>query len=212
MQIAKVVQKRPSVWELQLIDGRCYEIDYDCVLKYALLDRLEIAESTLKEMQSAYCQRHALQQAMRWLQYRPYTYKGMFQRLLPQYGETVSFTVMARLTEMGLINDYQYAQQMAHSVIEHKQYGLRRAREILLQKGIPKNVIAAVLLPYEETISERLQQLIHRRYAEKLTNREDRKTIEKVKASLVRKGYGFSEVNAAIQQYWQEQMEKDIET
>jgi SOS response regulatory protein OraA/RecX len=46
-----------------------------------------------------------------------------------------------------------------------------------------------------------LQRLIHRHYAEKLSDRTDRNAIEKTKAALVRKGYSFSEVNAAIQQY-----------
>ena len=205
MQIAQVTQKSPSVWELQLADGRCYEIDHTCVLEYALLDRLEIDEKTLQQMQVSLCHRHAMQQAIRWLNFRPYTYKAMFQRLAPQYGESVSFAVLKRLTEMGLINDYQYAQQMARSAVERKGYGLRRAGEMMRQKGVPKNVIAAVLQPYEETTIERLLQVITRHYAEKLADPSDRQMIQRVKAALVRKGYSFSEVNAAVQQYWEEQ-------
>lgn len=139
------------------------------------------------------------------LNFRPYTYKAMFQRLAPQYGETVSFAVLKRLTEMGVINDYQYAQQMARSAVERKGYGLRRAGEMMRQKGVPKNVIAAVLQPYEETVTERLLQQIQRHYAEKLADPSDRQMVQRVKAALVRKGYSFSEVNAAVQQYWEEE-------
>lgn len=113
MEITQVTQKSPSVWVLTLADGRSYEIDRTCVLEYALLNRLEIDDETLQEMQQTYCERHALQQALRWLNYRPYTFKAMFQRLMPIYGEATSFAVLKRLTEMGGINDYQYAQQMA---------------------------------------------------------------------------------------------------
>lgn len=138
MEITQVTQKSPSVWVLTLADGRSYEIDRTCVLEYALLNRLEIDDETLQEMQQTYCERHALQQALRWLNYRPYTFKAMFQRLVPIYGEATSFAVLKRLTEMGGINDYQYAQQMAHSAVERKGYGLRRAAEMMRQKGVPK--------------------------------------------------------------------------
>ena len=174
------------------------------MLEYALLNRLEIDDETLQEMQQTYCERHALQQALRWLNYRPYTFKAMFQRLVPIYGEATSFAVLKRLTEMGGINDYQYAQQMARSAVERKGYGLRRAAEMMRQKGVPKNVIAAVLQPYEETVPERLQQILERHYAEKLSDPSDRKMVERVKAALVRKGYSFSEIQAAVQRYWEE--------
>lgn len=101
MEITQVTQKSPSVWVLTLADGRSYEIDRTCVLEYALLNRLEIDDETLQEMQQTYCERHALQQALRWLNYRPYTFKAMFQRLMPIYGEATSFAVLKRLTEMG---------------------------------------------------------------------------------------------------------------
>ena len=120
------------------------------------------------------------------------------------YGEATSFAVLKRLTEMGGINDYQYAQQMARSAVERKGYGLRRAAEMMRQKGVPKNVIAAVLQPYEETVPERLQQILERHYAEKLSDPSDRKMVERVKAALVRKGYSFSEIQAAVQRYWEE--------
>lgn len=191
MEITQVTQKSPSVWVLTLADGRSYEIDRTCVLEYALLNRLEIDDETLQEMQQTYCERHALQQALRWLNYRPYTFKAMFQRLVPIYGEATSFAVLKRLTEMGGINDYQYAQQMARSAVERKGYGLRRAAEMMRQKGVPKNVIAAVLQPYEETVPERLQQILERHYAEKLSDPSDRKMVERVKAALVRKGIIF---------------------
>ena len=204
MEITQVTQKSPSVWVLTLADGRSYEIDRTRVLEYALLNRLEIDDETLQEMQQTYCERHALQQALRWLNYRPYTFKAMFQRLMPIYGEATSFAVLKRLTEMGGINDYQYAQQMARSAVERKGYGLRRAAEMMRQKGVPKNVIAAVLQPYEETVPERLQQILERHYAEKLSDPSDRKMVERVKAALVRKGYSFSEIQAAVQRYWEE--------
>ena len=105
---------------------------------------------------------------------------------------------------MGGINDYQYAQQMARSAVERKDYGLWRAAEMMRQKGVPKNVIAAVLQPYEETVPERLQQILERHYAEKLSDPSDRKMVERVKAALVRKGYSFSEIQAAVQRYWEE--------
>ena len=57
---------------------------------------------------------------------------------------------------------------------------------------------------YDDTALERLQQILERHYAEKLSDPSDRKMVERVKAALVRKGYSFSEIQAAVQRYWEE--------
>ncbi|MDE6092204.1 MAG: RecX family transcriptional regulator, partial [Ruminococcus sp.] len=59
-----------------------------------------------------------------------------------------------------------------------------------------------VLQPYKESFKENLIYLIETKYARLLTDGSDRKSVEKVKNSLVRYGYGFDEINHTIREYF----------
>ena len=39
----------------------------------------------------------------------------------------------------------------------------------------------------------------------------NRKTIEKVKNALVRYGYGFTDINAAVKEYFENEQDEDIQ-
>ena len=47
--------------------------------------------------------------------------------------------------------------------------------------------------------------LIQTKYARFLMDVEDKKSIQKVKSSLVRNGYGFDEINRAVKEYFDNQ-------
>ena len=45
-------------------------------------------------------------------------------------------------------------------------------------------------------------ELLKTKHSRYLTDREDRKTIEKVKSALVRYGYDFTGINRAVKEYF----------
>ena len=70
------------------------------------------------------------------------------------------------------------------------------------QKGISKELANEILTEYEDTTQERLKDLIESKYARRL---EDEDGIKKVKNALVRNGYSYKDVNAALEDYLNEE-------
>ena len=73
----------------------------------------------------------------------------------------------------------------------------------MYRKGVPKEVIEDALCIYDEKYAENLSELLTTsKYERLLTDRDDRKSVEKAKNSLVRLGYSFTEVNEAVRNYF----------
>ena len=51
--------------------------------------------------------------------------------------------------------------------------------------------------------------LLESRHARFLTDASDRRSIEKVKNSLVRYGYDFTQINRAVKEYFENNYEED---
>ena len=109
--------------------------------------------------------------------------------------------VCDKLSEIGVINDRRYAENLARRLVEVKLMGRYRAVNDMKQKGLPKSIIDEALAPYAEGERERLRELIEKKYMNKL-DYEDRN--RKVTASLVRYGYSFDDIRAVLKEIEQE--------
>lgn len=142
--------------------------------------------------------RRARERALYLLDYRDHCYAEIVTKLLRKYDEDVAYGVADELSDKGLIDDERFAESFARQLIEVKLYGLYRARMQMRQRGLPKSVIDEALEPYAEGSVERAKALIERRYA-KYWEPEDRAMMQKLIAAVVRQGYSFDEVKAAIE-------------
>ncbi len=142
--------------------------------------------------------RKAYQHACYLLDQRGYSYQGLFRKLTPKYEEAVCYAVVNRLVKNGLLNDWRYAEQAAHYYVETKKFGFRRAYQAMRAKGLLDEQIRAALAPYADRMTEILQTLVTGRFAPYFADPADRKQVEKGKAALVRRGYGFSEIQQAL--------------
>ena len=70
------------------------------------------------------------------------------------------------------------------------------------RKGISKELANEILSEYEDTTQERLKDLIESKYARRL---EDEDGIKKVKNALVRNGYSYKDINAALEDFLTEE-------
>ena len=52
-------------------------------------------------------------------------------------------------------------------------------------------------------MADNIAELLEKKYSRFLSDPDDRKNIEKVKNSLVRSGYGFDDINKAIDNYFE---------
>lgn len=152
--------------------------------------------------------KRARERALYLLDHRDHCYAEIVTKLLRKYDEDIAYEVADELADRGLIDDERYAVNMARRLVEVKLYGVYRARMELRQRGVPKSIIEEVLAPYEEGAPERAKELIERQYA-RYWEPDDRAMMQKLTAAVVRRGYGFDDVKAAIAMIKAEEEEEE---
>ncbi len=183
---------------VDLDEGEPLFINVDVLNEYHLQKDMTLPESAVLEIVHANDFRRAKERALYLLDERDYSYIELYKKLERNYDEDICLEVCNRLSEIGCINDSRYSERLAEHYCVTKRFGLRRAREEMRKRGISNELITEALYPYEDTVPDRISELIEKKYARYLT---DEKGVQKVKAALVRQGYSFSEVNKALSEY-----------
>ncbi len=204
MRLTSLKQYKGTTYEAELDDERKIYLHIDIITDFGLCSGMELDRETLRKIIYASNFRRAYQYALYSLDYRDYSYSEMYKKLEKTYkSEKLCFAVMDKLVGSGFINDRRYAERLARRYIESKRFGPRRARNEMYAKGIPKDIIDDAVEEYEDLTEENLAYLLDRKYSRLLEDRDDRKSIEKVKNALVRFGYGFSDINRAVAGYFE---------
>lgn len=212
MKIISIKQYKGTTYQAELDDGRIFYLHADIIADFGLCSDREIDTQELRSIIYASNFRRAYQYALHLLDYRDYSYREMLRKLVRTYkNESLCEAVMKRLVEFGFINDERYAERLARKYIEVKHFGLRRAAREMGAKGIGRFTAEDALVPYENSDRENIDHLLEKKYSRLLTDSSDRKTIEKVKNALVRYGYGFTDINAAVKEYFENAEDEDIQ-
>ncbi len=102
--------------------------------------------------------------------------------------------VADRLTELGLLNDEEYARMVARHYAA-KGYGPRKLRDELYRRGVPRELWEDAL-EERETDGDQVLEQARRKLREKEPTREN---LKKVSDYLARRGYGWEEISAALE-------------
>lgn len=123
----------------------------EIVLKYRLVVGKELDEAIYEELQSKLDLGRSYQYALNLLSRKSYTTAEIIQKLeLKEYEPLMIREVIERLTNVGLLNDEQYAISYIshHSVMGKK--GPTSISQDLLRKGIPSRLIEMHLKLYDD--------------------------------------------------------------
>lgn len=148
--------------------------------------------------------RRARERALYLLDERDYGYAEMFKKLEKNYPEETCYAVVNNLAGLGLIDDRRYSERLAEYLLTRKLWGKYRAREEMRSRGLSRELIDEALSQYDDGAQERLTELIRKKYMRKLSEENG---VKKVKAALARQGYGFDEINAALEGVGEEEEE-----
>ena len=126
---------------------------------------------------------------------RPLSQKELYRRLVEK-GETeaAAAAAVARLTELGALNDAEYADMIVRRYAA-SGYGARRIEQELKRRGVVRET------------AEAIDRLLHK----KLDMSEmDARAVKRATGALARRGYAWDEISAALRRY-RENMEIEIE-
>ncbi len=102
------------------------------------------------------------------------------------------------MEELGLVNDEAYARQLAEVLLGKKGYGVRRARQELLQKGIDRELTEELLEEMAPDPEEKLREIVERKYRKNLG---DEKGYRRTVAALQRLGYGWEDIKTVLAEF-----------
>lgn len=128
---------------------------------------------------------------------KPMSQKQLEDKLTEKgYDKAVVTEVINELTDLGYINDYDYAALF----LEHcrsKMWGKKKVRYEMKQKGLSDEVINECLADYEdESIDDEMTELIISKYgSEDLT---DMKIKARVTRYFASRGFDFSKIDSAL--------------
>ncbi len=196
--IIGISQYKGKTLQIDLDEGEPIFIHADIAYEYHLKKDMSLPLSAIDEVKKANDTRRAKERALYLLDERDYSYIELFKKLERNYPEDICYSVCTYLAQAGLINDRRYAEKLAEYYSKTKRFGYYRTREEMKKRGIAPWLIDETVEPYREDYSERISEVIDKKYRKYLF---EEKGIDKVKSALVRLGYSYSEVNRAIKEY-----------
>lgn len=202
MVVTNIKKDKLHLTKITLSDGSEVLIDNEVVYEKCLKIGTQISDLEDLVFESNY--RRAKSRAIWYLDRADHTEKALYDKLLRGgFPKRESAKVIARLKEVGLLDDLRYAENYANRLIE-SNISKREALQKMLLKGVPYDMAKSVL---EETETDELLQIkniIEKKYRTKITLENG---VQKVYAALVRKGFSYDAVKTALKTYIEESEE-----
>ena len=203
MIITSLSHYKGKTFEVEFDEQKKLYLHIDIITDFGLSQGMDIERTELKKIVYASNFRRAYEYALYRLDYRDYSAEEIYEKLLETYkNESLCLEVVKKLARAGIINDERYAEKLARKLVESKKLGYRRTVREMAQKGLTEDTIEKALEQYDSAFGENLRTLLRGKYSRFLTDREDRKSVEKVKSALVRLGYGYDEINRCVAEYF----------
>lgn len=206
MKILEINPYKGKVCELVLEGDRRLYLHRELLAAESVFAGDDLSIERIRELKQRAAERRSYEYALHLLDRRAYSWKEMYDKLMSaeKAQEDAVLTAMEKLTRYGMIDDARYAESLARMYVERKFYGLRRAVYEMKHRGLSQEDIDDALAEYDdpEFISAQLLELMQRKYARQLTDSDDRKAIERVTASLVRRGYTYQQIRFAMEDYF----------
>ena len=127
------------------------------------------------------------------------TEEELYKKLCEKGYAEVAHEVLAEFVKIGIIDDKNYAYMYISDGINIKCKGLFRLRDELIKKGVDKGIIDSVSNEFEEESYNSLISFMKAHYGDGKIS--DRKTLEKIKAQLLRRGYSYSEIRRCFDEF-----------
>lgn len=156
---------------------------------------------TREQLEKAY--EKALNDAAKQLSYRDLSKASLIEKLIAKgHSEDAAEYAVAYLEDKNFLDDTIYAQMLLKSYAR-KGYGTRRIKQELKKRGISNDDAAEIYSEYETDYS-----VLHSLLDKKLKGDvSDKKEIQKSIAFLQRRGFSWSEIKKALDEYINEHIE-----
>ncbi len=178
-----------------LIDGEYrFTVDKTYFTLMGLYQNKEIDEEELENIALKTENRRAYNQAVTYLSRRDHSERELLMKLRQKgYTDSAEYAV-EKLKKDGFVDDERFSEMYVRELVNLKKYGKKRIEQELYKKGISRDIISLVL-EKTEFDENSLCDIIRRKYYRYLS---DEKGIKRTVNSLLRMGYSYGEISAAL--------------
>lgn len=196
------IEKKSGTRYTLYIDGEYYYIfDIEILNDNHIKDGMEIDESLLEQMRIRAETRKARERAFYLISYRDHSEKELYDKLCKSVRPEIASSTIAKMLELGYLNDEAFARKTAQYYMEQKNWSFRKSMFELSRKGISGELAEQVLNECDITAADQLDELIRKKY---YRNLGDKKGNLKVIAALARLGFQYGDIRQAIDNYLEE--------
>lgn len=191
---SKRVQGR---WLVVLEDGSILRVGEGEVIDFALYAGKELTDEEGQALANSARRTGLKEKALDLLTRKPMSRKELERKLGEwEAGEEETAAICARMEELGFLNDAAYAVQ----VVRHysaKGCGEHKLRDELYRRGVPRDLWEDALSQADDP-ADAIDAFMQKKLAGKVS---DRKELKKVSDALMRRGYGWEDISAALRRF-----------
>lgn len=194
------LKRRPSMCSVHL-DGRfAFVLSLAVVGQMGLRQGDEISLERIEALKAGQIRQKAMDDALRVLSGRGQSRAQLRSKLAKkQHPGDVIESVMARLEELGYINDAKFAETRATAAAKTKKLGRRRAAQDLIKAGVERGTAARALEEvYEAHDSAKVARELVEKHLPRLSRFDVQTTRRRLMGVLMRKGYDYEMSRNAI--------------
>ncbi len=167
------------------------------LLENRITPGVELDDEQLHELVKLSDLHRAKEKALWLISYRDHSSKELYDKLCRDFCEEAASAALARMQELGLINDDAFGERYAKE-LHSKHQSPSTIRYKLIQKGIDKETADSIVEELEIYPVSEIEALIEKKYASKLS---DEKGLRRTVAALQRAGYHYGDIKTVIARF-----------
>lgn len=196
MKIIEVSRRRRQLYLLTFDGGDAIDVDVRTFDESPYKEGCDITAEQLNTLLAASRYSRARERALYLLGLRDYACKELEQKLYTEADPDTAAAVVARLCEVGLLDDERYAARLARSLSETKHYPRRRIEQELRRRGVSPVLVQEAVSDLEGEDFRQALALLEKKYYNKLNDPDSRR---RVTAALARRGFSYGAIRRAFE-------------
>lgn len=197
MKITDIRPRRKGLSAVYIDGEYALSLDTQTLLEHRIDIGRELDDEELHDLIENSNERRAKEKALWLISYRSHSKKELRDKISRTCDRQSAEKAVERMEELGLVNDRDYAERCAQTLIFTKHMSKRGAAMELRRKGIESEIIDEVLGDIEVDEREQIQAVIERKYPKI----DDEKIRRRAVAALQRLGYGWEDIKAVIESF-----------
>lgn len=169
--------------------------DIDFWAEHYFKDGTEITQEEWESLTDSIYFKKAVDKCYDLLSRRDHSVKELKTKLLRTVDEKNADKAIEKMLEYGYLDDEKYARNLVKYLAQTRNMSKNHIKQEMFKRGIPNEIIILVMEDYEFDNVSCVVDLILTKYRNKLNNEDGNK---KVIASLMRKGFSYSDIKNAF--------------